>query len=253
MFPKSWCFLGGFPIVCYLYLKSWCSRWLTEGRRMVTARQPLSFSKTICRKTRNLKPSRLVQTSFIIVLVLSFSSNLITGLNIGYHCFSSFIFFKYNQISNCRVSTTKPKRPPSPGSTITTSRWRRGFSPITVSFSLNSTSSSPRTMPCLPKSSPSSVPGAMPAVEKNYWRLPSGPAWAWWILAILPLDTQAQVDRIGWTVWDLTYFLSILHSQKIASVTSEICICLLEILSIARFGLTVAYLYLCLILFQLMI
>merc|ERR1712088_20191 len=29
--------------------------------------------------------------------------------------------------------------------------------------------------------------GAMPAVEKNYWRLPSGPAWAWWILAILPL------------------------------------------------------------------
>merc|ERR1711936_986794 len=34
--------------------------------------------------------------------------------------------------------------------------------------------------------------GAMPAVEKNYWRLPSGPAWAWWILAILPLDTQAQ-------------------------------------------------------------
>ena len=33
----------------------------------------------------------------------------------------------------------------------------------------------------------------MPAVEKNYWRLPSGPAWAWWILAILPLDTQAQV------------------------------------------------------------
>merc|ERR1711971_908308 len=34
--------------------------------------------------------------------------------------------------------------------------------------------------------------GAMPAVEKNYWRLPSGPAWAWWVLAILPLDTQAQ-------------------------------------------------------------
>ena len=40
------------------------------------------------------------------------------------------------------------------------------------------------------------MPGAMPAVEKNYWRLPSGPAWAWWILAILPLDTQAQVKTI---------------------------------------------------------
>ena len=39
------------------------------------------------------------------------------------------------------------------------------------------------------------MPGAMPAVEKNYWRLPSGPAWAWWILAILPLDTQAQVNN----------------------------------------------------------
>ena len=33
----------------------------------------------------------------------------------------------------------------------------------------------------------------MPEVEKNYWQLPSGPAWAWWVLAILPLDTQAQV------------------------------------------------------------
>ena len=41
------------------------------------------------------------------------------------------------------------------------------------------------------------MPGAMPAVEKNYWRLPSGPAWAWWILTILPLDTQqAQVKTI---------------------------------------------------------
>ena len=33
----------------------------------------------------------------------------------------------------------------------------------------------------------------MPSVEESYWSLPSGPAWAWWVLAILPLDTQAQV------------------------------------------------------------
>jgi len=34
--------------------------------------------------------------------------------------------------------------------------------------------------------------GAMPRVEGEYWDLPSGPSWAWWVLAILPLDTQAQ-------------------------------------------------------------
>jgi hypothetical protein len=31
-------------------------------------------------------------------------------------------------------------------------------------------------------------------VETEYWKLCSGPAWAWWVLAILPLDTLAQVD-----------------------------------------------------------
>ena len=35
--------------------------------------------------------------------------------------------------------------------------------------------------------------GAMPAVEAEYWAGRSGPAWCWWVLAILPLDTQAQV------------------------------------------------------------
>jgi len=34
--------------------------------------------------------------------------------------------------------------------------------------------------------------GAMPAVEEHYWTLSSGPAWTWWVLAILPLDSQAQ-------------------------------------------------------------
>ena len=35
--------------------------------------------------------------------------------------------------------------------------------------------------------------GDMPALEAEYWRLQSGPAWCWWVLAILPLDHQAQV------------------------------------------------------------
>ena len=37
--------------------------------------------------------------------------------------------------------------------------------------------------------------GSMPRVETEFWNTPSGPAWAWWVLAILPLDTMAQVVR----------------------------------------------------------
>ena len=122
-----------------------------------------------------------------------------------------------SQISNnsvFRAFTIRPKRPPSPGSTITTNRWRREFSHITVGCRRHHLRHLRHPHPChlhlqwkitinwytfqllTRKLSPpkSSLPGAMPAVEKNYWRLPSGPAWAWWILAILPLDTQAQVN-----------------------------------------------------------
>ena len=35
--------------------------------------------------------------------------------------------------------------------------------------------------------------GDMPPLEAEYWRLQSGPAWCWWVLAILPLEHQAQV------------------------------------------------------------
>ena len=34
--------------------------------------------------------------------------------------------------------------------------------------------------------------GDMPGLEHEYWRLASGPAWCWWVLAIMPLDNQAQ-------------------------------------------------------------
>jgi hypothetical protein len=37
--------------------------------------------------------------------------------------------------------------------------------------------------------------GAMPAPEPDYWELASGPAWPWWVLAILPVDAQLQVSK----------------------------------------------------------
>lgn len=33
----------------------------------------------------------------------------------------------------------------------------------------------------------------MPPVEGEYWTLSNGPAWMWWIVAILPLDPRIQV------------------------------------------------------------
>jgi len=39
--------------------------------------------------------------------------------------------------------------------------------------------------------------GVMPAVEESYWLLPSGPTWLWWFLAILPLDSHAQMHILG--------------------------------------------------------
>jgi hypothetical protein len=45
--------------------------------------------------------------------------------------------------------------------------------------------------------------GDMPATESDYWDLPNGPAWHWWIIAILPLDPQAQVSCIiYWYYWE---------------------------------------------------
>lgn len=36
--------------------------------------------------------------------------------------------------------------------------------------------------------------GEMPAVEEEWAALQDGPAWAWWLLAILPLGPQLQVN-----------------------------------------------------------
>lgn len=42
--------------------------------------------------------------------------------------------------------------------------------------------------------------GDMPAMENDYWSLNAGPAWTWWILAILPLDTGAQQHILSQTL-----------------------------------------------------
>lgn len=39
--------------------------------------------------------------------------------------------------------------------------------------------------------------GDMPSLEHEYWRLASGPAWCWWVLAIMPLDSVAQQNILS--------------------------------------------------------
>lgn len=39
----------------------------------------------------------------------------------------------------------------------------------------------------------------MPDPEEEWERLPDGPSWAWWILAILPLRPQLHVGILGTT------------------------------------------------------
>ncbi|KYN40189.1 LON peptidase N-terminal domain and RING finger protein 3 [Trachymyrmex septentrionalis] len=41
--------------------------------------------------------------------------------------------------------------------------------------------------------------GRMPDVEEDWPRLPDGPSWTWWLLAILPLGPQLQVGILGTT------------------------------------------------------
>ncbi|XP_055911288.1 uncharacterized protein LOC129945526 [Eupeodes corollae] len=41
--------------------------------------------------------------------------------------------------------------------------------------------------------------GGMPAVEDNWESIADGPAWAWWIIALLPLNQQLKVDILATT------------------------------------------------------
>ncbi|XP_020278799.1 LON peptidase N-terminal domain and RING finger protein 1 isoform X2 [Pseudomyrmex gracilis] len=55
------------------------------------------------------------------------------------------------------------------------------------------------TVPSSQKSEIQRVFGRMPDTEEDWTRLPDGPAWAWWLLAILPLGPQLQVGILGTT------------------------------------------------------
>lgn len=41
--------------------------------------------------------------------------------------------------------------------------------------------------------------GIMPDTEDDWSRLPDGPSWTWWFLAILPFGPQLQVGILGTT------------------------------------------------------
>ena len=50
--------------------------------------------------------------------------------------------------------------------------------------------------------------GNVPEPECDYWKLPNGPSWTWWILAIMPLDSQIQVCVYGMGLkFTSTYYL----------------------------------------------
>ena len=39
--------------------------------------------------------------------------------------------------------------------------------------------------------------GDIPSLEFEYWKLANGPAWCWWVIAILPLDPVAQQNILS--------------------------------------------------------
>ena len=39
--------------------------------------------------------------------------------------------------------------------------------------------------------------GDMPSLEFEYWKLANGPAWCWWVIAIMPLDQVAQLNILS--------------------------------------------------------
>lgn len=41
--------------------------------------------------------------------------------------------------------------------------------------------------------------GKMPSVERNWMSLPDGPAWAWWLMPILPVSSHLQVGFLSST------------------------------------------------------
>lgn len=43
--------------------------------------------------------------------------------------------------------------------------------------------------------------GCMPEIDQGWLDLPDGPAWTWWLIAILPLSIQLRVKTIYLTIY----------------------------------------------------
>lgn len=58
--------------------------------------------------------------------------------------------------------------------------------------------------------------GCMPALEPHWHKLADGPAWAWWLMPILPLSTQLQVGFLSTTSLEkrLRAIEKMLHHMK---------------------------------------
>jgi hypothetical protein len=39
--------------------------------------------------------------------------------------------------------------------------------------------------------------GQLPDTEQDYWNLPNGPTWLWWVLNTLPIDPPLKVSMLG--------------------------------------------------------
>ena len=37
--------------------------------------------------------------------------------------------------------------------------------------------------------------GNLPEPENDYWKLPNGPSWVWWLLVIMPLEAKVRVSQ----------------------------------------------------------
>ena len=49
--------------------------------------------------------------------------------------------------------------------------------------------------------------GNLPVQETNFWTMPNGPTWSWWILNILPIDPALKVSKKNALFFNVPYFI----------------------------------------------
>ena len=75
------------------------------------------------------------------------------------------------------------------------------------------------SLPGVPKARITQHFGNPPALEQNILNLPNGPSWAWWLVAILPLNPRAQLAIVAMTslkerLVALNHFLSYIKKKE---------------------------------------